>query len=127
MSNELSTPKVLLCPTEVYQTRSLATNFTWFNNSNLSFFVDVDASNDLNPWMILSGDHNITNSTSVKNGLLELTTNQLAGWTSEMHNKVGNLALADGSVQQVSITGLRSAIENTGIFTNRLQMPILTP
>jgi prepilin-type processing-associated H-X9-DG protein len=128
MSNELSTPKVLVCPTESHQERLFATNFTFFNNSNLSFFVGVDATNDeTNPAMILSGDHNITNGMSVKNGLLELTTNQLAGWTAEMHNKVGNILLADGSVQQVSISGLREAVANTGIFTNRLQMPILGP
>jgi type II secretory pathway pseudopilin PulG len=127
MSNELSTPRILWCPNETNPNRFRGTNFTWLNNSNLSFFVDVDASNDLNPQMILSGDRNITNSTSINNSLLELTTNQPAGWTTEMHKGVGNLALADGSVQQVSITGLRSAVANTGIFTNRLQMPILTP
>jgi hypothetical protein len=127
MSNELSTPKVLFCPAETDRTRFIATNFTWLNNSNLSFFVSVDASNETYPQTILSGDHNITNGIAVKNGLLELTTNQLAGWTSEMHDKVGNVGLADGSVQQVSITGLRTTVENTGLATNRLQMPILNP
>jgi len=53
--------------------------------------------------LILSGDHNITNGTPVRNGLLELTTGNPAGWTAEMHNKVGNIGLADGSVQPVSI------------------------
>jgi hypothetical protein len=104
--------------------------------------------------MILAGDRNITNSRPVKNGVLEVLTNlptgtptniyQQAGyivydkagnvylpdgstWSSEMHNKAGNLLLSDGSVQLVSITGLRSAVENTGLATNRLQMPILTP
>jgi prepilin-type processing-associated H-X9-DG protein len=128
MSNELSTPKILVCPTESYQERLFATNFTFLNNSNISFFVGVDVTNDeTNPTMILSGDHNITNGMSVKNGLLELTTNQLAGWTAEMHNKVGNILLADGSVQQASGTGLRSAVGNTGLATNRLQMPLIIP
>lgn len=126
MSNELSTPKVAFCPEESDQNRFTATNFVNFGNSNISFFVGVDAT-ELNPQMILYGDHNITNGTPVKNGLLELTTNQLAGWTSEMHNKVGNVAMSDGSVQQVSSTGLRTIVENTSIVTNRLQMPILNP
>lgn len=121
MSNELSTPLMITCPSESPDFRR-ATNFTDINNSNISFFVGVDA-NETNVQMILSGDRNITNGKSVKNGLLELTPGRLTGWTSEMHNKVGNILLADGSVQQVSIGGLRSTMANTGFATNRLQMP----
>jgi prepilin-type processing-associated H-X9-DG protein len=125
MSNELSTPKVIICPTDT-QRPFAATNFDWINNSNISFFFGIDAT-ETNAQMFLAGDRNITNGTAVKNGLLELSTNRLSGWTSEMHNKVGNVALADGSVQQVSITGLRTLVGNTGFATNRLQMPVLTP
>jgi prepilin-type processing-associated H-X9-DG protein len=125
MSNELSTPKVLLCPAD--DDRFIAaTNFININNSNLSFFVGI-VSNDNNPSLILSGDHNITNGTKIRNGLLELTTNNPSRWTTEMHDKVGNILLADGSVQQVSISGLRGAVANTGVPTNRIQMPILGP
>jgi hypothetical protein len=127
MSNELSTPKVVFCPAESDRNRFTATNFVNFCNSNVSFFFGVDVTNDSNPQMMLSGDHNVTNGTPVKNGLLELTTNHLAGWTSEMHNKVGNIALSDGSVQQISIVGLQNTIANTGLATNRLQMPVLGP
>ena len=123
-SNELSTPKFLICPSD--ETRIAATNFTFLRNSNISFFVGLDA-NETNPQLILSGDRNLTNGWPTKNGILEVSSNQPAGWTAEMHNKVGNIALSDGSVQQVSITGLRSAIENTGLATNRLQMPVLGP
>jgi len=131
MSNELSTPWVLTCPAETDQNHLLATTFDapdakhkvqFLSNSNLSFFVSI-VSNDINPQMILSGDRNITNGTTAKKGLLELTTNNPAGWTAEMHKGVGNFALADGSVQQISTVGLRTAVENTGLATNRLQMP----
>jgi prepilin-type N-terminal cleavage/methylation domain-containing protein len=127
MSNELSTPKVLICPTESYSIRPYATNFIDLNNSNLSFFVGTDAKNDTNPQLILFGDHNLTNGTPVKNGILEASTNHVTGWTAEMHKNCGNVALADGSVQQVSSFGVNSAVENTGLETNRLQMPILSP
>lgn len=123
MSNELTTPKVLICPAETDRHRFLATNFN-INNFNISYFVGIVA-NDTNPILILSGDRNITNGTIFKNGVLELTTNRLAGWTSEMHNKVGNIGLADGSVQEVSISGLQNLIANTGVATNWLQMPVL--
>ena len=122
-SNELSTPKVLWCPTD---TRIAATNFTFLRNSNISFFIDLD-STETDPQLLLAGDCNLTNGTPIRNGILEVSTNQPAGWTAEMHKKVGNLLLSDGSVQQVSITGLRSSIENSGGFTNRLQMPVLDP
>lgn len=123
MSNELSTPKVLICPAD---DRSGATNFTWLNNSNLSFFVGIDAT-ETNPAAMLSGDRNITNGTPIKNGLLELTAAKRAAWTSAIHKSVGNIALSDGSVQQVSVAGLQTTVANTGFATNRLQMPVLTP
>ena len=125
MSNELSTPKVLICPAD--DSRMSATNFTFLSNSNLSFFIGVDATNETDPQRILSGDRNITNGTPIKNGILELTPNQLAGWTAEMHKKVGNILLADGSVSQASMVGLQTAVANTSLATNRLQMPVLTP
>ena len=124
MSNELSTPKVVLCPKETDKYRSVAANFFNFNNSNISFFVGVDA-NEGRPTMILSGDHNITNGLRLRNGLLDLITNGPAGWTAEVHNKVGNILLADGSVQQMNTVGLRTTIAKTGLPTNWLQMPIV--
>lgn len=126
MSNELSTPKVLLCPAESDENRFTGTNFVNFSNSNLSYFVGIVA-NDSNFTMILSGDHNITNGTSVRKGLLALTSNAPTGWTSEIHNKVGNILLADGSVQQESTIGLQGQIANTGVSTNLVQMPVLGP
>jgi prepilin-type processing-associated H-X9-DG protein len=126
MSNELSTPKVLFCPAETDRDRFIGTNFTFLNNSNLSFFVGVDAA-ETNVNSILSGDHNLTNGASVKNGLLMLTAGQPIGWTKDMHNQVGNILLADGSVQQVSNTGLKSAVASTGVATNVLNMPVLGP
>ena len=125
MSNELSTPKVLLCPAD--DSRPLAaTNFTFLNNSNLSYFINLDFSHP-NPSAIWSGDRNLTNATPIHNGILEFTTNQPVAWTAEMHKKVGNLLLFDGSVSQVNKDGLRNAVANPGTTTNRLQMPILGP
>ena len=126
MSNELSTPKVLFCPAESDPQRFIATNFTWLNNSNLSFFVGI-VSNEVPPQMILSGDHNLTNGTAIKNGLLQLTASRLTGWTDEMHKKVGNVALADGSVQQVNSAGLQNLVVTSGASTNLLQMPVTFP
>jgi len=124
MSNELSTPKVLLCPADDSR-RVAATNFNFMNNSNVSYFVGIDAP-ETNPQSLLFGDR-ITNGTPIRNGILELTTNSPTGWTAEIHRKVGNIVLADGSVQQVSQNGLRQTLASTGAVTNRLLLPVLTP
>jgi competence protein ComGC len=126
ISNELVTPKVLICADERRRERVWATNFLTLNNSNLSYFIGLDAS-EVNPQGLLSGDRNITNGTPIKNGIMELTANKPAGWTEKIHKHVGNLLLSDGSVQQLSGNGLRTAIGNTEVATNRLLMPVLTP
>lgn len=123
MSNELSTPRILVCPADP-EIQTPATNFTAFSNSNISYFLGI-IPNDTNAMMILSGDRNITNGTSIKNGILTLTTNKPAGWTSEFHNRVGNVGMADGSVQWETMTTLRQKIAGTGVATNRVQMPVL--
>lgn len=123
MSNEVSTPKILLCPTEWDGPHTYATNgWSSFSNSNLSYFIGVDA-RETNAMMLLSGDRNITDGTALKNGLLELTTNNPASWTREMHKKIGNVLLVDGSVQQDNSAWLQTNIANSGVATNRLQMP----
>src|SRR5277367_1938035 len=40
MSNELSTPKILICPADI---RTIAANFVSLKNKNVSYFVGLDA------------------------------------------------------------------------------------
>jgi hypothetical protein len=125
LSNELFTPRVLLCPADDSHVVG-ATNFSFFKNSNLSFFVNLDYSRP-DPHALWCGDRNITNGRPLRDGVLELTTNPPAAWTTEMHKKAGNLLLFDGSVLRADQGGLRNAIANSGTFTNRLQMPVTSP
>jgi competence protein ComGC len=121
LSNELSTPKILLCPAE--KRRKFATDFlSDFSNAKISYFVGADACQS-NPAMFLAGDRNITNAAIIRGGYLDLTTNQPAGWTHELHERQGNMGLADGSVQQFSSSKLRHAMQFTGDPRNRLAMP----
>ena len=121
LSNELSTPKVLICPLD--RSRAWATNFSSdFNNSKLSYFVGVDA-RLTNAAMILSGDRNIANGISPKHGMLLLTTNQRISWTKKLHVNCGNICFADARVQAVSNSTLRQLVRNTGVATNRLAIP----
>jgi len=121
MSNELSTPKILVCPADV---RVAAVNFVQLKNKNVSYFVSLDAS-EPNPQRFLDGDRNLNADPAPENGILKVVPGQRLSWTSAMHVNQGNLGLADGSVQQVSNAGLREALRNSGNPTNtwRIALP----
>jgi len=136
MSNELSTPKVLMCPSEgsgrtastTFAGKVNATTATPFvNDLNVSYFVGVDAK-DTFPQMFLTGDHNMggdanpptkeycgTGTTGEGKYFAAVgTNNPAAGWTDAIHSKQGNIGLADGSVQQMSRSKLQEGLRNTG-------------
>lgn len=135
MSNELATPKVLVCPQDT--ARYYATNCTTdLNHQTISYFVGLDAE-DKYPQMILSGDDNLeVNGVRVQPGILNLLTNAPVEWTENdrhgypqhwrfrnQHLRKGNIGLADGSVQENSVSTFNSALANTGVATNRLVIP----
>jgi prepilin-type N-terminal cleavage/methylation domain-containing protein/prepilin-type processing-associated H-X9-DG protein len=150
MSNELSTPKILFCPAEMdgsakYSASTFASSIPpgttaqipFASNTNISYFVGWDAQ-ETYPQMFLDGDHSIGAGTvnvnnaapnPWRNTMKALGTNQVtAAWTdSSQHQKQGNIGLADGSVQGWSISGLRSALSNTGDNSGHTQQGGLPP
>ena len=119
MSNELSNPRVMVCPADV---KEAATNFSDFDNRNVSYFVDVDASlTNTDGW--LCGDRNITNGLPVNRGIMTLATSQLASWTSEMHNRCGNVVMSRASLQQISNRELQETLRTSRGWTNRIALP----
>jgi prepilin-type N-terminal cleavage/methylation domain-containing protein len=153
MSNELSTPKIVICPSDDAQEASdfspqpaLAnsgrTPFT--NNHFISYSVGLQG-DETYPSMILGSDRNIyntqttpagttlisSNSATYKNvqGIVaSLGTNQQptgvgANWTDKIHQSSGNTVMGDGSVQQLSSTRLRDALKNSGDSLNTLAIP----
>jgi prepilin-type processing-associated H-X9-DG protein len=122
MSNELSTPKVLVCPAD--NSRAVATNFSNdFNNGKISYFVGLDAADEY-PQRALSGDDNFAvDGAPVTSGLLELSTNTPISWTAARHKFAGNILFADGSVQQTTSSNLNQWFQQTGLATNRLAIP----
>ena len=122
MSNELSTPKLVLCPQDL--NRDYATNFTAdFNNSRISYFVAVNADKN-SPQTLLSGDANFAiGGVPVKSGLLKFYSNAPIAWSAARHKYSGNILLADGSVQSLNNSGLRNWLHQTGVATNRLAIP----
>ncbi|HEY1718888.1 MAG TPA: prepilin-type N-terminal cleavage/methylation domain-containing protein [Verrucomicrobiae bacterium] len=137
MSNELSTAKVLYCPSD--SARNFTTNFTTLvigtTATNYSYMVGADAS-EANPQMILTGDRNIASSssatayisTSVAPSSHYLgTAAQGLGWAwtqNDIHQKNGNLGISDGSVDQASISALQTALLNS---TNGVPQPWYDP
>jgi len=137
MSNELSTPKILVCTSD--SSATVATNWSEFGSSQLltSYFICGDAAEDY-PQMILSGDRNIgsigtlgqpanvmvgTNSICFTGGNAGVKLANYWAWTAtDLHQKVGNAAICDGSVQQLTCSGLWTSLQNA---TN--QGPTLFP
>ena len=135
MSNELSTPKILVCPQDTK--RTAATDFAGgLSYANISYFLGLDAE-DKYPQMILSGDDNLdVNGVRVRPGILNLSTNAPVEWTENerhgrpqqwsfrnQHLRIGNIGLADGSVLSTTASTLTSALASTGFSTNRLVIP----
>ncbi len=136
VSNELNTPKILLCPHEDNPQRSMAHTFSptlpsgapagllpFTPTNHLSYFVGLDAT-QTNAQTILAGDDNLElGKVGPIPGLWLLPSNAPVAWTRKRHINQGYVAFADGSVQGFSTAALRAALANTGIQTNRLAIP----
>ncbi|HTI97458.1 MAG TPA: hypothetical protein VL527_01040 [Dongiaceae bacterium] len=122
MSNELSTPKILVCPADRnhYPAPGFATGFS---STNLSYFVGLDAA-EIRPQTFLAGDADLEiNGTLMPSGLAEISTRAPLSWTATRHRNFGIVCFADGSVQQFTSPALRQALTQTGSVTNRLLIP----
>jgi hypothetical protein len=105
------------------------------DNLHISYFINGDSA-ESDPQMVMMGDRNIgdagsanpTPAAAMYTGGQNSTTagNKVIysqwSWTqSDLHQKVGNIGLTDGSAQQTTISTLRSAL-NSG--TNTIVAPI---
>ena len=121
MSNELVTPKTLVCPAD--RSRVHATSFeTPLSNQNLSYFVGFEARED-GPQTILSGDRNITGGRLTDSFLRLVSTNDQMGWTKDLHNGQGNIGLGDGSTMQVIPAILTKQLQTQSLPVIRLAIP----
>ena len=116
MSNELSTTKVVICPSDSRQNQ-IQSSFTSLTKDNVSYFVFGDAA-DAYPQMIIAGDRNIGTSTQGQPAAAIFTAAAPSVWTSgnwwawtsgDLHLKTGNLGLTDGSVQTTTIAAMQTA------------------
>ena len=139
MSNELTTPRILICASD--SGRYEATN--WFDmqnstkarNASISYGLGTEA-DETRPQMILAADRSIVSpdTTSVRfefnnkaqRGNLGTNVAQLKNIRFDekgMHQNAGNAALSDGSVQQLTSARLRETLQNSGDNRNNYAQP----
>ena len=139
LSNELSSPRLLICPSEAGN-RKTADAFSiqasrpgaliYSGNTNLSYFVGLDA-NEKSPVMLLAGDRNLTNADPLfsfgRARMGSLGTNhgrgRGAGWSQDIHRSQGNIVYVDGSVQQFDAVRLRVALRESGDTNKHIAVP----
>lgn len=126
LSNELATPKTVVCPAD--SQRNSPSNFAAVaflpptrdgQNAAISFLINMNG-DETRPQSILSGDRNWTNNPAIR---YQMETRILAaqidrlwvnlGFSSSLHQNAGNVVLADGSAQQVSGNRVREQIRNS--------------
>jgi len=125
ISNELNTPKVLVCGDDRERQRTASWD-SFTNNSYLSYFVGLDA-NSSRPQTILSGDRNIAISNKLLKGDIILTPDTSLEWTTSIHNKQGNLGLADGSAQQATTLILNKQLQAAFLSTTQTTLRFVFP
>src|ERR1051325_7881595 len=84
MSNELSSPRILACPSD--RTRNPASSFKCgFSDSSVSYFVSPDA-RDVYPQMLLMGDRNLANEGKlVEPGVFIWTSDRVGSQLEQRH------------------------------------------
>lgn len=124
-SNELSSPKVLACPSDTAKSRASTFSGNQLTLNNISYTIGLDAE-ETRPQTILSGDRNVkgpgdaadpatTGAALVTYPNSEVATiagNTAYGFGNTIHQKQGNIALGDGSVQQFTEATFRRQIES---------------
>jgi len=107
ISNELNSPKVLVCSSDRQRQRAQSFSPTYTNYYHLvtqtSYLVGLMAA-EAQPQAILIGDRNVTGGVFKENRRTWTATIQEridADFDSQLHRRQGNVGMADGSATQV--------------------------
>ena len=130
MTNELNTPKILVCPSD---NRTYATNFASLENTNVSYFVALDAvlvdpdPKRTRPPDLLLGDRHLSLDGKLTKGIVRLGTNKSVAWAVSLHpvngETRGNVAFADGHAERITSAQFRGKLISMGDSTNRIALP----
>lgn len=125
VSNELMTPKPLVCPSDA-ATKMMAGDWPEFTeaayrSNALSYFTGLDGFEEL-PIAMLTGDRNITGGAASTCGSVSSsavparqyrTGNTSIRWSNAIHGLAGHVALTDGSVQWTDKRALQELVESS--------------
>ena len=118
LSKELVTPKVLHCPSdrEKITMQDLAT----LTNSGVSYFVGT-CSSETYPMQHVAGDRNVQGGAgacgpagNIPVTFLDPTRSPTPRWDSTIHVSAGNMAMVDGSAQQLTQSKLITHLNEGG-------------
>ena len=119
ISNELDSPKPLVCPDD---SRKGARSFDRLANIHISYFVGLNSESP-GPRTILSGDRTLATNYTSAPGVLALTSARSVHWSEGSHEDAGNMLWADGSVATLDQLELRKMLQDRPSFPTRLQIP----
>lgn len=124
ISNIVHSSKILICPAD---RETPITTDAAGNKIRISYFLNLDASESY-PQEMLDGDDNLAaNGVLITRGIFEVSSNMTLSWTPARHRHVGNIGLADGTVEQTTQSSLQNAATysflGTPFFTNRFAVP----
>jgi len=122
LSSELVTPKLLICPAD---TREPAFTFRVLQNTNISYFVSLNATYD-QPDSLLAGDRNLTNDWAGASSLVHLGANSALRWTHELHRFKGDCLFCDGRVEEKNTPGLAPIVGRAPVIAE-LALPTAQP
>jgi hypothetical protein len=123
ISNELRTPKILVCPSD--SLGSLVNDFAFLGRANVGYWIGFDVNFDV-PRGLLGGDSNIQGTTNTSQyGYVDMPPQQagLISWGLTVHALQGNILQADGAVHQYDNSGLQEAVRTSGGQSNRIMLP----
>src|SRR5436189_1905979 len=119
MRRQLSTPKILVCPSDK---RQVAENWSALRDTNTSYFIGADTREEKSR-MLLTGDWNLEGTRKYQDcpiaGVLKVTDEigwpqvPKLFWGTGVHRKRGNIALGDGSAHQVDMAQTREFLGST--------------
>ena len=98
MLQNVREPRLLfVCPTDV---EALQPGPAQPAGLTISYFISDEATPP--SWSLLAGDRNLTvNGILATSGTLQLKPDSILGWSEKMHRFKGNVALGDGSTQDL--------------------------
>ena len=125
VSNELLTPKPLVCPSDA-TTKMIAGDWPQYTeaayrSNALSYFTGLDGFEEL-PIAMLAGDRNIAGGTASSCGSVSASgvaaqkygeANSSIRWANAVHGLAGHVALTDGSVQWTDKRALQELVTSS--------------